>query len=62
VKGIRTEEELICEIRHPSYQVNQICEMGKKNYFKVYVIHYASDLSIWSPQKKQNRHGVIASS
>lgn len=45
----------------PGCKVNDIRQLGRKNDFQVYVIPHASDLSQWSPAKRKDNLGVVAS-
>lgn len=45
----------------PDCRVNALRNTGKKHDFDVYVIPHASDLSQWSPSKRKDSLGVVAS-
>ncbi len=60
-EAVKVKEGLICKGCETSCKVNQLCEMGKKNNFDVYIIPHASDLSLWSPKPNEIKRGVIAS-
>jgi len=45
----------------PGCKVNDLRKTGKKHDFDVYVIPHASDLSQWSPSKRKESLGVVAS-
>ncbi len=60
-KATRVAGGLKCEGCTPSCRVNIIRETGKKKNYTVYVIPHASDLSQWSPSKRNESLGIVAS-
>jgi uncharacterized protein len=60
-KATKVPGGLKCMGCTPGCRVNHLRQTGKKNDFQVYVIPHASDLSQWSPAKRKDSLGVVAS-
>lgn len=60
-KAIKVEGGLKCVGCTTECRVNSLREEGKKENYTVYIIPHASDLSLWSPSKRQESLGVVAS-
>ncbi|MGE5317812.1 MAG: DUF116 domain-containing protein, partial [Chloroflexota bacterium] len=60
-KASKVPGGLKCEGCTPGCRVNELRKTGRKNGFDVYVIPHASDLSQWSPSKRKDSLGVVAS-
>lgn len=60
-KATKVPGGLKCRKCTPDCRVNQLVKLGKENEFEVYIIPHASDLSLWSPAKRNDNLGVVAS-
>ncbi len=60
-KAVRVPGGLKCTGCTTNCKVNSIRQTGKTDNYAVYVIPHASDLSQWSPAKRKESLGVVAS-
>lgn len=60
-KATKVPGGLHCEGCTEGCRVNALRETGIRENFEVYIIPHASDLSLWSPAKRKESLGIVAS-